>query len=165
MLALPKNSKACDDAVSLARNVTATVTGVPKFATVTSGLPGTPRATGTEKAELLASAKRAIECGERSLRDAAEALGRAQNNHGATQREMAKAVSISIGWVNRLLKWRQSGYKGASPFGPTTRQGSGHRSRQSYNYRHGNKRKHDRTTQLTIMELNDDKSAQDEAIT
>jgi hypothetical protein len=84
--------------------------------------PGTIAVNGTTKAELLAYAKGALELGERSFREAAEALSRAQDNHGATQREMAKAVGMSIGWVNRLLKWRQAGYKDASPFGPTTRQ-------------------------------------------
>ena len=90
-------------------------------ATVTCD-PGTIAVNGTTKAGLLAYAKGALELGERSLRDAAEALSRAQDNHGATQREMAKAVGMPIGWVNRLLKWRQAGYKDASPSGPTTRQ-------------------------------------------
>jgi hypothetical protein len=93
--------------------LTATVTCVPR----------TIAANRATKAELFVCAKRAIECGERNLRDAAEALGRAQDNHGATQREMAKAVGMSVGWVNRLLKWRQAGYNDASPFGPTTKKG------------------------------------------
>jgi hypothetical protein len=77
----------------------------------------------TTKAELLSRAKAAIEAGESSLRDAAEALARAQEDFNATQREIAEAVGRSASWVNRLLKWRQSGYKEYSPFGPTTKAG------------------------------------------
>lgn len=75
----------------------------------------------TTKAELLGRAKAAIEAGEQSLNDAAEALGLAQQDHSATQREMAEAVGKSASWVNKLLKWRRSGYKDHSPFGPTTK--------------------------------------------
>jgi hypothetical protein len=75
----------------------------------------------TTKAELLHRAKEAVEAGERSLRDAAEALGRAADDHSATQREMAEAVAKSASWVNKLLRWRRSGYEEHSPFGPTTK--------------------------------------------
>jgi hypothetical protein len=98
-------------------------------AAVTCG-PGTIAVNGTTKAELLAYAKDAVGLGERSFRDAAEALGRAQDNHGTTQREMAKSVGKSVGWVNRLLKWRQA--EDASPFGPTTRQGRVQHAEQRY---------------------------------
>src|SRR5437763_53968 len=72
----------------------------------------------TTKAELLHRAKAAIEAGEQSLHDAAEALGLAQEDHSASQREIAEAVGKSASWVNKLLKWRRSGYEGDGPFGP-----------------------------------------------
>jgi hypothetical protein len=75
------------------------------------------------KAELLCRAKAAIEAGESSLRDAAEALALVQEKFNVTQREIAEAVGRSASWVNRLLKWRRSGYKEYSPFGPTTKAG------------------------------------------
>jgi len=77
----------------------------------------------TTKAELLSRGKAAIDAGENYLRDAAEALGLAQQDFNATQREIAESVGRSLGWVNRLLKWRRSGYKEHSPFGPTTKVG------------------------------------------
>jgi hypothetical protein len=77
----------------------------------------------TTKAELLGRAKLAIEAGEKSLHEAAELIGLAQEEHKATQREIAAAVGMSPAWVNRLLKWRRSGYKEYSPFGPTTKAG------------------------------------------
>jgi hypothetical protein len=77
----------------------------------------------TTKGELLERARAAIEAGEQSLHDAAEALALAQEDFGATQREIATAVGRSVSWVNRLLKWRQSGYEDNSPFGPTTTAG------------------------------------------
>jgi hypothetical protein len=84
---------------------------------------GPPAANTTTKAELLSRARVAIEAGERSLYEAAEALGIAQEDHSATQREMAAAVGKSVAWVNALLQWRLSGYKDESPFGPTTKAG------------------------------------------
>jgi hypothetical protein len=75
------------------------------------------------KAEFFDTAKDAIERGHHCFREAAEALGAAKEHHGATQREMAKTVGMSVAWVNRLLKWRRMGYGDASPFGPTTKQG------------------------------------------
>jgi hypothetical protein len=77
----------------------------------------------TTKEELLTRAKAAIDAGEQSLHDAAEALAVAQDLHGATQAEMARAVGKSEAWVSYLLRWRRSGYKDASPFGPTTKVG------------------------------------------
>jgi hypothetical protein len=78
-------------------------------------------AIGTAKAKVLSRAKAAIEA--RSLRDAAEWLASAQQDFHASQREIAEAVGRSASWVNRLLKWRRSGYNEYSPFGPTTRAG------------------------------------------
>ena len=77
-------------------------------------------ANATTKDELLRRAKNAIEASEQSLHDAAEALAAADDLYSATQREMAEAVGMSASWVNKLLKWRRSGYKDHSPFGPTT---------------------------------------------
>ena len=77
----------------------------------------------TTKADLLSLAKAAIEAGEQSLHRAAEALGIAEEEHSASQREMAEAIGKSVAWVNALLQWRRSGYKDDSPFGPTTRAG------------------------------------------
>lgn len=90
--------------------------------TAESGLASSASNT-TTKAELLKRAKAAIEAGEESLREGAEALGLAEEDHSATQREMAEAVGKSASWVNKLLKWRRSGYKDHSPFGPTTKRG------------------------------------------
>src|SRR5438132_735417 len=36
---------------------------------------------------------------------------------------MAVAVGKSVAWVNKLLRWRRSGYRDHSPFGPTTKRG------------------------------------------
>jgi hypothetical protein len=73
-------------------------------------------------AELLSRAKRAIESGETSLRAAAEDIAAAKEQ-GATQREIAQAVGMSVAWVNRLLKWCESGYQDATPFGPQAKAG------------------------------------------
>jgi hypothetical protein len=70
--------------------------------------------------ELLSRAKQAIESGETSLHAAAEDMAAAQEQ-GATQRQIAEAVGKSAAWVNRLLKWRQSGYRDVTPFGPQAR--------------------------------------------
>jgi hypothetical protein len=82
------------------------------------------------KEELLSQAKTLIAAGERSLHegmqclhDAAEALAITKEEFHATQREIAQFVGKSPAWVNALLKWRLRGYKGKSPFGPTTKQG------------------------------------------
>jgi hypothetical protein len=75
------------------------------------------------KEELLSRAKEAVEAGEQSLRDAAEALGLAQELHGTSQAEMARAIGKSEAWASYLLRWRRSGYKDDSPFGPKTKAG------------------------------------------
>jgi hypothetical protein len=67
--------------------------------------------------ELLTRAKHAIESGETSLHAAAEDIAAAQEQ-GATQRQIAEAVGKSAAWVNRLLKWRESGYHDDTAFGP-----------------------------------------------
>jgi len=67
--------------------------------------------------ELLSRARHAIEAGENSLHDAAEDIAAAREQ-GATQRQIAEAVGKSAAWVNRLLKWRQSGYQDGTAFGP-----------------------------------------------
>ena len=77
----------------------------------------------TTKAELLRRAKDAVDAGEQRLHDAADALALAQEDFKATQREIAQTIGRSASWVNRLLKWRRSGYKEHSPFGPTTTAG------------------------------------------
>jgi hypothetical protein len=88
---------------------------------------------GATKAEVLSRAKATIEAGE-SLHDTAERLAFAQQHFHASQREIGRAVGRSGGWVNRLLKWRRSGYKQSSPFGPTTRSGrAAHRQHGSSN--------------------------------
>jgi hypothetical protein len=74
----------------------------------------------TTKADVLRRAKAAIDAGEDSLREAAEALAFAEKAFNARQREIAEAIGRSASWVNRLLKWHRSGYKEGSPFGPTT---------------------------------------------
>ena len=55
--------------------------------------------------------------GETSLHAAAEDIAAAQER-GATQRQIAEAVGKSAAWVNRLLKWRGSGYRDGTAFGP-----------------------------------------------
>ena len=67
--------------------------------------------------ELLSRAKDAIASGEIALHAAAEDIAAAQEQ-GATQRQIAEAVGKSAAWINRLLKWRQSGYQDGSAFGP-----------------------------------------------
>jgi hypothetical protein len=84
-------------------------------------LADTVGANATTKDELLRSAKDAIEASDQSLREAAEALGVAQELHEATQAEMARAIGKSEAWVSRLLRWRRSDYKDESPFGPRTK--------------------------------------------
>jgi hypothetical protein len=73
------------------------------------------------KEELLQRAKDAIEANDHSLREAAEALAVAQEAHGTSQAEMARAVGKSAAWVSHLLQWRRNGFKAESPFGPTTK--------------------------------------------
>ena len=71
----------------------------------------------TDVTPLLERAKRAVASGEGHLRAAAEDIAAAQEQ-GATQRQIAEAVGKSAAWVNRLLKWRQSGYQDGTAFGP-----------------------------------------------
>jgi hypothetical protein len=71
----------------------------------------------TTVTELLSRATRSIDSGESSLRAAAEDLAAAQAQ-GATQRQIAEAVGKSAGWVNRLLQWRETGYRDGTAFGP-----------------------------------------------
>jgi hypothetical protein len=67
--------------------------------------------------KLLSRAKHAIESGETSLHAAAEDIAAAQAQ-GATQRQIAETLGKSVAWVNRLLKWRESGYQDDTAFGP-----------------------------------------------
>jgi hypothetical protein len=73
------------------------------------------------KDDLLRMAKEAIAAGDQSMHDAAEALATAQELHGASQAEMARAIGKSEAWVSLLLQWRRTGFKAESPFGPTTK--------------------------------------------
>lgn len=89
---------------------------------VSTAEPSMPRhGNTTTKADLFSRAKDAIEAGDQSLYEAAEALARAQE-FKATQREIAKAVGKSADWVNRLLQWRREGCAGC-PFGPGSKAG------------------------------------------
>jgi hypothetical protein len=81
--------------------------------------PKEPKADPTVT-ELLIRAKKAIESGHASLRDAAEAIAAAQQQ-GATQRRIADAVGKSPAWVNRLSQWRRGGYRDDTAFGPTAK--------------------------------------------
>jgi predicted transcriptional regulator len=93
----------------------------------------------TTKADLLRRAKDAIEAGDQSLREAADALALAQEDFKAPQREIAEAVGKSAAWVNRLLRWRREGCPG-TPFGPGSRAGRERRKRvQSTEQRAPNK--------------------------
>jgi hypothetical protein len=70
-------------------------------------------------AQLHVKAKRAVSAGEAHFREAADLLAQAQKL-GASQRQSAKAIGKSPAWVNRLLKWRDSGCRDA-PFGPQSK--------------------------------------------
>ncbi|HEX3822420.1 MAG TPA: hypothetical protein VHW45_18965 [Candidatus Sulfotelmatobacter sp.] len=87
-----------------------------------SVLPSGPRTAlyGTTKAEVLARAKAAVEA-RKSRAIMAEILACAQKDFHASQREIGRATGLSASKVCRLLKWRQSGDKHSSPYGPTTR--------------------------------------------
>ena len=74
----------------------------------------------TTKADLLSRARDAIEVGDQSLHEAADALALAKDDFKATQ--IAEAVGKSAAWVNRLLRWRREGCPG-SPFGPGSKAG------------------------------------------
>jgi hypothetical protein len=77
---------------------------------------------GITKAEVLSRAKAAVAAGE-CLRIIGRRLACAQEDFHASQREIGRAIGRSASWVNRLLKWRRSGYDQRNPFGPTTRAG------------------------------------------
>jgi hypothetical protein len=62
--------------------------------------------------ELVARAKKSIESGVSSFRDAAEFLAEAQEL-GVSQRQLADGVGKSAAWVNALLKWHDCGYLGS----------------------------------------------------
>jgi hypothetical protein len=70
---------------------------------------------------VLSRAKAAVEAGA-GPRFIAGMLACAQQAFGASQREIGHAIGRSASSVNRLLKWRRSGYKNR-PFGATTRAG------------------------------------------
>jgi hypothetical protein len=53
---------------------------------------------------------------EPSWRAATEDMAAAKAK-GATQRQIAESVGKSAAWVNRLLRWRRSGYQDDTPFG------------------------------------------------
>jgi hypothetical protein len=96
---------------------------------VTTAEPTIPgRANTTSKDDLLSRAKDAIEAGDQSLHEGADALALAQEDFKATQREIAEAVGKSAAWVNRLLRWRREGCPG-SPFGPGSKAGRERRKR------------------------------------
>ena len=63
----------------------------------------------------LSAARRDIAAGEASMRSAANHIAAAVEA-GATQAQAAKQVGKSQSWVNRLLKWRASGFEDSSPF-------------------------------------------------
>lgn len=54
-------------------------------------------------------------------RKATEHMAKAQEN-GASQRRIANYLGKSPAWVNRLLRWRKSGYQD-TPFGPQSKAG------------------------------------------
>lgn len=68
---------------------------------------------------LYMSAVEKIGFGVASFRDAAADLYAAQQQ-GATHREIAKGTGMSVGWVNRMLKWQASGFQGTA-FGPESK--------------------------------------------
>jgi hypothetical protein len=63
----------------------------------------------------LTLAKADIAAGTASFRSAANHLAAAIKT-GATQTEAAALVDKSQSWVNRLLKWRENGFRADSPF-------------------------------------------------
>jgi hypothetical protein len=102
----------------------------PPTASAASALRSMPRTAlyGTTKAEVLSRAKAGVEAGE-DPRGIAGRLACAQKDFHASQRDIGRAIGRSASWVNRMLKWRRSGYEQRSPFGPTTRAGrTAHRS-------------------------------------
>jgi hypothetical protein len=105
------------------------ITTVPRGESVDTG----PAAVSTwinttTKADLFSRAKDAIEAGNQSLHDAAQALALARQDFKASQREIAEAVGKSVAWVNRLLQWQRQGCEG-TPFGPGSKAGRERRKR------------------------------------
>jgi hypothetical protein len=102
--------------------------------TTSTALPPRPAARtvayGTTKAEVLSRAKAAIEAGE-SLRAIAERLACAKEDFHTSQRQISRAVGWHPSKVSRVLKWRRTGYKQSSPFGPTTRAGRASRRKNN----------------------------------
>jgi hypothetical protein len=74
-----------------------------------------PKSERQRISEHLSLAKRDIAAGETSFRSAAEHIAAAVAA-GAIQAEVAKKIGKSQPWVNRLLKWRSSGYIDDGPF-------------------------------------------------
>lgn len=83
---------------------------------------------------LLKLARQAVESGDTSwhvatehhrtaakhYRKAVEHMAKAQKK-GASQRLIADSIGKSPAWVNRLLRWRTSGYRDETPFGPESK--------------------------------------------
>ncbi len=78
-----------------------------KYIRADGSAPGTVPL-GESVSELLSIAADAVASGDRSFRVAAENIGKAQEQ-GASQRQIARAIGKSVGWVNRLLAWRREG--------------------------------------------------------
>lgn len=66
--------------------------------------------------DLLVVAKQAIGQGQSQMKVAAENIA-AAIDAGATQRAVATTIEKSPSFVNRLLKWREDGYRDETPFG------------------------------------------------
>jgi hypothetical protein len=69
---------------------------------------------------LLELARREVALGDKQFRQAAQHMASAEEK-GASQRQIAKAVGRSVGWVNRILQWKRAGYHDETPFGPQSR--------------------------------------------
>lgn len=97
----------------------------PQKSSALANSPSEPTTGAMTNEELINRAKHHIGVGETSrttsFRAAAEDMARACAQ-GATQREVAIGVGKSVAWVNRLLKWRESGCVGA-PFADKIVQG------------------------------------------
>ena len=66
-------------------------------------------------AEHLSLAKRDIASGDKSFQSAAEHIA-AAIALGSTQRDAAATVGKSVAWINRVLKWKDSGFAASGPF-------------------------------------------------
>jgi hypothetical protein len=56
-------------------------------------------------------------------REAANAIFMAHDEYGASQQLIAAAVGKSQSWVCGMLRWRRDGFKDATPFGPSSKEG------------------------------------------